>query len=444
MKFRSTRKRAAPVSVTQAIDLGLASDGGLFVPETWPERKPICIQDFSLPEKGSSSDSSSIATMAAKVLAPFFDGDPLAGHLEAICQRAFNFPIPLRDLESQCSLLELFHGPTHAFKDFGARFLALCMDAIAAEGFFKKDPRQKMVLVATSGDTGGAVAAAFSELTKIPVIILYPATGISARQEAQLITWGPQVKAFAVRGSFDDCQRMVKEALQNQEVKNKFNLLSANSINLGRLLPQMAYFAYASSLYQRNHQARIPGVIVPSGNSGNGTAALWAQYLGYPIAKVVFAHNANRCIPDFFITGQVREQATIATLANAMDVGMPSNFERVLDLYPNFADLKEKAAAVSVSDEEIKKTIKEAYEKWGQVLCPHTATAVYAWRQWADTDSILVATAHPAKFESVVEPLLKLQMKIPTNLAKHIDVFQAGGALKTAIEPRLSELLNFF
>lgn len=154
--------------------------------------------------------------------------------------------------------------------------LALCLDAMAKEGFFHQDPRQQMVLVATSGDTGGAVAAAFSELTKIPVVILYPATGISARQEAQLTTWGPQVKAFAVRGSFDDCQRMVKEAFQNQGVKNNFNLLSANSINLGRLLPQMAYFAYASSLYQLNHQARVPGLIVPSGNSGNGTAALWA------------------------------------------------------------------------------------------------------------------------------------------------------------------------
>lgn len=418
MKYISTRGKVDPANASLAIQQGLAKDGGLYVPEHWPHF-----------EMNDSPKALGFVDFSARVMAPFFEGDALATSLAQICREAFTFDLPLRQLDAKTSVLELFHGPTCAFKDFGARFLALCSERIPAAS-----NKQKLVMVATSGDTGGAVAAAFCSCTTTPVVILFPKGMVSARQEKQLTSWGQQVQAFAVRGSFDDCQRMVKEAFLSSAWQSRFELLSANSINLGRLLPQMAYFAYAS-LQSFVRTGRAPSFIIPSGNMGNSAAALWAKKIGFPIEKVIFAHNANKSVLNYFSTGQWQPLPTVATLANAMDVGRPSNFERVLHLYPHLKDLQNVSSAVSVSDAEIRKTIAEDV-KLGHIWCPHTATAAFARRSYQQGNFILVATAHPAKFETIVEPLIGKSVEIPEQMLEIL----AQPSLSKEIEAQLSEL----
>jgi threonine synthase len=399
---------------------GLAPDGGLYVPSEWPE-----ISD-------SLNRLESFADFAAEFLSVFFAGDALCGELGTICATAFNFPLELRGLDADTSVLELFHGPTLAFKDFGARFLARSLHSRQTKQSAMTSP---LVMVATSGDTGGAVASAFAACTEIPVVILFPEGRISERQEKQLTVWGNQIRAYAVRGTFDDCQRMVKEALQSPEWRARFDLLSANSINIARLLPQMAYFAWASLQYLRRNGKKA-GVLIPTGNAGNAVGALWARLLGFPIREVVFAHNANRTVPDYFASGDWRPRPSVGTLANAMDVGNPSNFERVLDLYPEREEMREFVSAVSVTDEEIKQTIVAEYESSGNIFCPHTATAVHARRQRPEADWIVVATAHPSKFEAVIEPLLGKPLLVPEPLAQLL----SGTSLKKLIAPDLQAL----
>lgn len=397
MKFRSTRKTAKSCQISEAIQQGLATDGGLFVPQDWPH---MSIQ----PEWPRLS----FAKLSIEVLRPFFTGDQLEKKLDEICTRAFDFPVPVQDLGNDTAVLELFYGPTNAFKDFGARFLALCLNEL---------PRtlNRMVLVATSGDTGGAGAAAFSEFTDIPVVILYPKGKISPRQEKQLTVWGNRVRAFAVNGDFDDCQKLVKEAFNSPDWRKRFDLVSANSINLGRLLPQMVGFVFASLKYQADHGAE-PGVIVPTGNAGHAVSALWARKIGFPIRKVIFAHNANQAVYGYFRSGQWRARKTIATLANAMDVSEPSNFERVLDLYPSLEELKKVADAYSITDDQICATVKTEWTLHRQLWCPHSAIAACVRQQLTDPHWIIAATAHPAKFETVLEPLIGSKIEIPINL----------------------------
>lgn len=344
------------------------------------------------------------------MLLPFFEGDVLAPQIAEICSEAFNFPIPLNYV-SDSAVLELFHGPTAAFKDVGARFLAACVSRLAG---------RRTVIVATSGDTGGAVAAAFHEHSEIDVVILFPRNKVSALQQQQLTCWGESVRAFAVRGDFDDCQRIVKTAFANREWAEAKGLLSANSINLGRLLPQTVYYAAASLWYLRERGAR-PGFVVPTGNLGNAVAAFWAQQMGLPLREIILATNANAAIAEYFASGSWKPQPTIATLANAMDVGNPSNMERLLDLYPEITELCQDAQSFSVSDEEIADTIARDYSFSRQTWCPHTATAVYARWQQSSPHWIIVATAHPAKFDSVVEPLIGRSLSLPPSLAQLFD-----------------------
>ena len=415
MKYRSTRRQSVEVSVGEAIRQGLAPDGGLYVPCEWP--KISCLADHN----------SSFAGFAFQLLSPFFSADTLLNELERICSAAFNFPIELRKLDTGTSVLELFHGPTLAFKDFGARFLARCLNQVKMSS--------PLVIVATSGDTGGAVASAFASCTEIPVVILFPEGKISDRQEKQLTVWGKQVRAYAVQGTFDDCQRMVKEAFLSPEWRARFSLLSANSINIARLLPQMAYFAWASLNYFDRNGKRA-GFIIPTGNAGNAVGALWARHLGFPIREVVFSHNANRTVPDYFVNGEWRPRPSVMTVANAMDVGNPSNFERVLDLYPERGKIAGFVSAVSVSDDEIKQSIVTEYANTGHIFCPHTATAVHVRRRRQEADWIVVATAHPAKFEAVIEPLLRKTVPIPQGLAQMLN----GDSVKQVIRPELTKL----
>lgn len=401
MKFISTRGQAPTLGFSQAMLQGLASDGGLYVPEKLPQFR---LEDFDGIE--------SLPQIAEKLLRPFLQGDPLESQLSEICQSAFNFPIPLKYLKNHTAVLELFHGPTCAFKDVGARFLAECLSRT-------KNPSEMLtILVATSGDTGGAVAGAFYEKPGIEVMILFPKGKISSRQEKQLTAWGKNIHAFSVRGDFDDCQRMVKEAFQSPEWKRKKKLTSANSISVGRILPQMVYYA-ASSLWYFRKTGKKPGFIIPSGNIGNSMGALWTQAMGLPIRNIVLSLNANRSVSDFLASGEWKPQATIATLANAMDVGNPSNMERLRFLFPNIETLQAKLRAFSVNDSQIKATIQQGPERWGEVWCPHTATAVFVREKLSDEpDWILVATAHPAKFETIVEPLIGTPLSVPPSLEK--------------------------
>jgi len=273
-------------------------------------------------------------------------------------------------------------------------------------------------LVATSGDTGGAVAAAFNESKKGKVVILYPKGLVSEFQEKQLTCWGKNVVALRVQGSFDDCQRIVKSAFASDELKSK-NLTSANSINIGRILPQVVYYAFASLLYFRK-VGRRPGFIVPTGNVGNALACVWAKKMGFPIENIVMACNANKAVIDYLKTGEISPRPAVATLANAMDVGNPSNLERLKDLYPKLSDLKKFASAYSVTDQQISETLIYAKKTWGKIFCPHTATAIHTLghlpSDLKDRDWIIVATAHPAKFQNVIEPLIKEKLSIPKTL----------------------------
>ena len=407
--FMSSRGQAPAAGFSAAVLQGLAPDGGLYVPVTWPQLAP---PDFD----GEPSD---LATVALRLLAPFVAGDPLAAVLSSVAEEAFTFPAPLVPLEAQgrLSVLELFHGPTAAFKDFGARFLAACFARLRGRG-----ERALTILVATSGDTGGAVAAAFHERAGVEVAVLFPKGLVSPTQQRQLTCWGGNVRSLSVRGTFDDCQRLVKQAFLDAELNARSLLSSANSINLGRLLPQCVYYAATSLGVWRAHGERA-SFIVPSGNLGNALACLWARQVGLPIGEVVLAHNANRTVPDFVASGAWRPRPSVATLASAMDVGDPSNMERLRALFPQLEELRTVVSACSVTDEEIRTRIRAGYQQFGQIWCPHTATAAQAWerlpqqarqeRRW-----VLVSTAHPAKFREIVEPLIGRAVPVPDTLTK--------------------------
>jgi threonine synthase len=311
-------------------------------------------------------------------------------------------------------VLELFHGPTLAFKDLGARFLASALEHLP-----RGSGERLTILVATSGDTGGAVAAAFDGRPAIDVVLLYPRDGVSARQQHQLSCWSANVRAFAVRGSFDDCQRLVKGAFADEGLARSRRLTSANSINVGRLLPQTVPYAWAALLHHREHGEPL-GFVVPTGNLGNALAALWARAMGLPVGPIVLATNANRAIPESLEHEAWRPRPGVRTLASAMDVGAASNMERLLDLVPDWRELRERVRAFSVDDAEIRARIRMDAELRGELWCPHTATAaeVFATRLAHEGGPFaIVATAHPAKFEAVVEPLVGRSIEVPESLA---------------------------
>jgi len=426
MNFVSTRGSAVQASFADALLQGLAPDGGLYVPSEWPHLEP---------QRLPAGDS--LAGLAARLIAPFAAGSPLAAELDTLTAEALNFPAPLVPLdgEGRLAVLELFHGPTAAFKDFGARFLAAALVRLR-----RGAARPLKILVATSGDTGGAVAAAFHERPGIEVAVLFPRGLVSPTQERQLTCWGGNVQAYSVRGTFDDCQRLVKQAFLDEHLRERFELSSANSINLGRLLPQAVYHAAASLAVWRASGERA-SFVVPSGNLGNALACIWARRLGLPIADIVLAQNANRPVVDLLASGEWHPRASIATLASAMDVGNPSNLERLRALYPQIDALRGAISADTVSDEAIRARIRAGFERFGQVWCPHTATAaeVYA-RLPAERRArgrwILAATAHPAKFREIVEPLIGQPVPLPPSLAR---LYQRATSC-TEIAPQLQAL----
>jgi threonine synthase len=390
MRFVSTRGKSPLVTLSQAIRSGPAPDGGLYVPEETPRADP-----------GRLGPDVEPAALAAALLAPFFAGDPLEAELAGICNEAFDFPLPVvtpDPAKPGLRALELFHGPTGAFKDFGARFLMGCFDRIG-------DPSAPLtVLTATSGDTGGAVGSAAEGRGAVRALILYPKGRVSPFQELQLTCWGEPVRALEVEGDFDDCQRLVKAAFADRRLAEAHRLTSANSINIGRVLPQVAYSAYAA-LRLFAETGEKPGFLVPTGNLGHGYAVLYARAMGLPVGPVVLATNANRTLADWHSTGVYRPRPSIATLASAMDVGSPGNFERLAAL-PE----AERALRVElVEDAAIRARIEIEREESGSSWCPHSATAAEAYARLPQGERsgrhwIAAATAHPYKFDGAIEP----------------------------------------
>jgi len=411
--FISTRAgSSAPVSISEAIERGLAPDGGLFVPTAMPQ--------VDLRRTWDTQDLPSVANAA---LAGFFVQDRLAADLPEITGSALNLQAPttrVERAETPLYVLELFHGPTAAFKDFGARFLAESLQRLQTPG-----AKPTTILVATSGDTGGAVAAAFHRRPWARVVVLFPKNLVSARQEQQLTCWGDNVVALRIGGTFDDCQRMVKEAFLDQELQRLHRFSSANSINIGRLLPQLVYYA-ASSLELQQRTGIAPSYIIPSGNLGNVSAALWARLLGFPIGRIVLAHNQNRTVPDYLRTGDWRPRPSVPTLASAMDVGNPSNMERLRNAFPTIELLRAELTAVSIDDDTIKSRTRTDFDRYGRIWCPHTATAAEVHARLPASERaqpwVIVATAHPAKFNDVVEPLIGRTVDVPEALARLLNL----------------------
>ena len=425
MRYVSTRGGGEALAPVAAMLAGLAPDGGLFVPEKLPRV-----------DTDALLNARDLKQAAEIVIKPFFAGEAFADQVGDTIADAFTFDAPLvTTKDANLSVLELFHGPTAAFKDFGARFLAAALERVGAKDF--------TVLVATSGDTGAAVGAAFHQRPNARVIILYPDGRVAARQAHQLGCFGDNVAAYRVAGDFDDCQRLAKQALSDQALRAERPLITANSISLGRLLPQMAYYANAAAQFRRAHGTNL-SFAIPTGNLGNGMACLLARAVGAPIGDVAFALNANRAVVDYIATGAYAAQDTIATLANAMDVGNPSNVERFTWLFPAQADRSAAVSAISVDDKTISATIAAGEAKYGQIWCPHTACAVVAVeRLRAKGDQkpwCVVATAHPSKFDTIVEPLIGHAVAPPLALAEmlarpaHAEQMPASyDALKAAI-----------
>jgi threonine synthase len=431
MRYISTRG-GQETDFVGAVMQGLATDGGLLVPDELPHFDP---EGFS---------GGSLAEIAAELLAPFFAGSPLERQLAEISRDALDFPVPLRAVRGAPDplfALELFHGPTAAFKDVGARFLAAVMER-ALPTLGGTDTRPVTILVATSGDTGGAVAAAFHGRRGVRVAVLYPRGQVSPRQQHQLNCWGGNVRSFEVEGTFDDCQALLKAAFADPAVAGRQRLSAANSINMGRVLPQVAYHAAASLWHWRSAGTPL-NMIVPTGNLGNGLACIWARAMGMPIGDIVLAVNANRTIPEFLATGKWQPRASLRTLASAMDVGDPSNMERLRHLLPEFGELRESIEAYPVDDESIRAEIAEGDRRFGEVWCPHTATGFWVYqhlpqgrrsgRAWA-----VCATAHPAKFDSIVEPIVGRGVPVPASLAALL----ARPAQFTPLAPTIGSLAD--
>lgn len=425
MKYFSTNSLSEKTDFKTATILGQAPDKGLYFPETIPQIEPAFFKNIKQYTREE---------IAFKVIAPYVADTIPKNILEKIVSETIAFRIPLVTVSNNIFSLELFHGPTLAFKDVGARFMSRCL------GYFLQNNKQKVtVLVATSGDTGGAVANGFYDVAGIDVVILYPSKKVSEVQEQQLTTLGKNITALEVDGSFDDCQQMVKEAFADEEITTKMFLTSANSINVARWLPQQFYYFFALQQWTEN----IPPVIsVPSGNFGNICAGLLAQSSGLPVAHFIAACNANNSVTQYLESGLYKTKQSVPTLSNAMDVGNPSNFTRILQLFQqNYGLLKNSLSSYSITDEETKQTIAEIYQTNNYLLDPHGAIGYAALKKYVQVHphqkGIFLETAHPVKFCDVVEPVIGKKIELPPAVAslatkekKSIKMKTGGSELK--------------
>ena len=404
MKYYSTRdkERKNAYSLKEAAFLGLAPDGGLFMPESIPQVNLDEVRRLA---------ALSYPDLAIYLAGLFFGDDISSERLELMIRHAYDFDCPLRKLEEGKYVLELFHGPTAAFKDFGARFMGGMLSLLS-----DKD-RKLTVLTATSGDTGSAVAAGFHKVKSINVVVLYPQGKVSPLQEAQMTTLGDNIHPVCVKGSFDDCQALVKAVFNDYTFRQSIDVTSANSINVLRWIPQSFYYFYAWAQWYAETGRKRPDIIVPSGNYGNLTAGMLAEAMGLPVHRFVAGANANSVIPDYLESGVYAPRPSIRTVANAMDVGAPSNYERMMYLYDNdFYKLNGKLSAYSYSDEWIKEAIRKIYKKYGFISDPHAAVG-YLCLEATNAEGFYLATAHCAKFSEVIKEAIGHDVELPEQLA---------------------------
>jgi threonine synthase len=405
MEFYSTNHGSPRISFCEALMRGLALDGGLFMPEFFPQLGGKFIETL-----GKKNFEEIALEVSKKYITDIPEED-----LKRIVRDAFNFEVPLVQLDTNIYILELWHGPTLAFKDFGARFMARTMNYYAS--------KKMNIVVATSGDTGSAVAQGFYGLANINVFVLYPSKRVTPLQEKQMATLGKNIVALEVKGSFDDCQRLAKRILHDDKLHERVNLSSANSINFGRLLPQSFYYfyGYARLLNQlKAKSSQLKAVFcVPSGNFGNLTAGLMARRMGLPVSHFIAATNANDVVPRYLRTGEFVSRVSRKTISNAMDVGNPSNFARMQEMFHgNVKQMRKEIVGISISDAQTRETLKEVYRETGYLLDPHTAVGVAAARKSNVSQPIIVlSTAHPAKFQEVVEPIIRKKVALPKQLA---------------------------
>jgi threonine synthase len=405
MKYFSTNKQSPVVGFKEATIKGQAPDKGLYFPEVIPQV-----------DKGLISGIENISNeeIAFRVIKPYVGNTIDDATLFQIVSEAVNFPIPLVKVNDKISSLELFHGPTLAFKDVGARFMSRCLGH-----FVKDDTRKVTVLVATSGDTGGAVANGFYAVEGVDVIILYPSGKVSPVQEKQLTTLGKNIKALEVQGTFDDCQQMVKQAFTDKGINEKLFLTSANSINVARWLPQQFYYFFA---YKQWKEKDYPPVIsVPSGNFGNICAGILAMQSGLPIKHYIAACNANDIVSEYLDSEKLIPRKAVATLSNAMDVGNPSNFVRILEIFHHqYPELKSKLSSYSISDKETMEAIADVYQKEKYILDPHGAVGYLSLQRFLNEhpgeNGIFLETAHPVKFPKAVETAIERSVDIPESV----------------------------
>lgn len=408
MQYYSTSGNAPKTSLQEAVVKGLAPDKGLYM----PERIPMIPKAFF-----NNIGEMSLQDIAYVVANTLFGDDIDSETLKEIVNETLNFDIPLVKVDDNKYSLELFHGPTLAFKDVGARFMARLL------GYFNKKNGTKdvNVLVATSGDTGSAVANGFLGVPGVKVFVLYPKGKVSKIQEAQFTTLGQNITALEISGTFDDCQALVKNAFMDAELNEKLQLTSANSINVARFLPQMFYYFYAYAQLAKMGQPLDNIVVsVPSGNFGNITAGLIGKRMGLPIKRFIAANNKNDIFYQYLLSGEYNPRPSIATIANAMDVGAPSNFARILDLYGNSHDaIASEISGCTYTDEQIAETLKETYKTTGYLLDPHGAVGYKSLLEGLKENEIgvFLETAHPAKFKETVESIIEDEVAIPAKLA---------------------------
>lgn len=406
VKYFSTNKQSPVADFKEATIKGQAPDKGLYFPEQIPQVDKELITGIT----ALSSEE-----IAFRVIKPYTGNTIPDAVLQQIVNETVNFPIPLVSLSNTISVLELFHGPTLAFKDIGARFMSRCL------GYFvQHDTRKVTVLVATSGDTGGAVANGFYEVDGVEVVILYPSGKVSPVQEKQLTAMGKNIHALEIQGSFDDCQQMVKQAFADADINQQLFLTSANSINVARWLPQQFYYYFAYKQWADKEQP--PVISVPSGNFGNICAGILAMQAGLPVKHFIAACNANDVVSEYLTSGVLTPKKAIPTLSNAMDVGNPSNFIRILEIFGNqFPAIKDKLSAYTVSDEETIQTIRKIYSHYNYIADPHGAVGYLALERFLSINpgekGFFLETAHPVKFPEAVQRSTGVEVEIPASLS---------------------------
>ena len=431
MQFYSLNNHSAKASFEEATLRGQAPDTGLYFPESIPRLPQEFIRNIHEYAKEE---------IAFAVIRPYVDNSIPENELQRIISATINFDFPLVKVNENMYSLELFHGPTLAFKDVGARFMSRCL-----EYFVRNNDRKRIVLVATSGDTGGAVANGFLDVDGIEVLILYPSGKVSRVQESQLTTSGKNISALEINGTFDDCQKLVKQAFADHEMNRRVFLTSANSINVARWLPQQFYYFFAYRQWPDKNS--LPVISVPSGNFGNICAGLLAHHSGLPVKHFIAACNANNIIPSYLQTGRYQPKQAVPTLSNAMDVGDPSNFVRILELFDKqFHSLKKELSGYSISDEETRDTIKEVYSAYHYLTDPHGAVGYLALKKYlegfADQKGIFLETAHPVKFYDVVEPVIGEKIPVPASVQTLLNKEKQSVRMGTKYEEFKEYLMN--